>query len=366
MLGERGTLPSQAECPLRVAVLKWSEQDGISDALCYELAKMEHEVVTFVPSEPLPGDVDILLTHGPHGDLLSLLRESKARPSSQHPVTVHWNTEGWPDLRTPPWLLQSVAAWRSWLGRLQSRRSPSKLARHRLVALGNRYLQRFRYVGDYTYACRTGLLDCLFDSSRIYAALHLQRSGISVGYAPWGATPLFYEDLGLERDVDVLWMGKRGTRRRSQLLDQIRGKLARHGVEMLVFDNEERPFIYGDERTEYLNRARITINLTRTWYDDNYSRFALAAPNRSLIVSEALLPHCPAFEEGVHYAAAPASQVAATILYYLRNEEERRALAESGYRLVTTKLRFEDSVRKMIGAGAARVKERGRRCAPSP
>jgi hypothetical protein len=63
-------------------------------------------------------------------------------------------------------------------------------------------------------------------------------------------------------------------------------------------DNEENPFIFGETRTAFLNRAKITLNITRTWYDDNFSRFAYAVPNRSLVVSEPLLPHCPEYEAG--------------------------------------------------------------------
>lgn len=163
--------------------------------------------------------------------------------------------------------------------------------------------------------------------SEVYAQLHT-RHGLPTIFAPWGSTPEDYADLGLERDIDVLGMGKRATKRRSKHLDRIRGAFADCGVHMHVADNEENPFIFAEERMRFLNRAKITLNLTRTWYDDNFSRFSMAAPNRCLIVSEPLLSHCPSYQPGIHYVAAPIERLAETILYYLKKVwQARRSVA---------------------------------------
>jgi hypothetical protein len=145
-------------------------------------------------------------------------------------------------------------------------------------------------------------------------------------------------------------MGARATRRRSQLLDRVRQELNSYSVNMHVADNEENPFIFGETRTRFLNRAKITLNLTRTWYDDNYSRFVYAIPNRSLVVSEPLLPHCPDFEAGVHYVSAPIDKLAQAIVYYLTHDHERQAIVENAYRLITTKLTFRNSIALLIDA----------------
>jgi hypothetical protein len=134
------------------------------------------------------------------------------------------------------------------------------------------------------------------------------------------------------------------------LLDQVRGKLRKRGVDIHVVDNREQPFVFGEDRTRLLNRAKITLNLTRTWYDDNYSRFALAAPNRSLIVSEPLLPHCPQYEAGVHYVSAPIDQLANTIVSYLENEAKRQRIVENAYQFVTTELTFHNSIKTIMDA----------------
>jgi hypothetical protein len=97
-----------------------------------------------------------------------------------------------------------------------------------------------------------------------------------------------------------------------------------------------------------MNRAKITLNITRTWYDDNFSRFAMAAPNRSLIVSEPMLPHCPEYQAGIHYVAAPIEELAETILHFLRAEDERRAITDRAYTLVTEELTLVNSVRRVM------------------
>lgn len=101
---------------------------------------------------------------------------------------------------------------------------------------------RLRRLGDYEYAYRKGWINILADSSMIYARLNENR-GIPTIHIPWGPTSSVYADLGLERDIDVLWMGTRGTRRRSRLLDQVRQELRSYGVEMYFADKSTRSFL---------------------------------------------------------------------------------------------------------------------------
>ena len=134
------------------------------------------------------------------------------------------------------------------------------------------------------------------------------------------------------------------------ILDRVRRELEANGVRMHVADGKENPFIFGDERIYYLNRSKVTLNITRTWYDDNFSRMALAAPNRSLVVSETILPHCSSLLAGTHYVAAPVETLAETILYYLDHEEERLRIVDNAYHLVTTKLVFRESIKSIMDA----------------
>ena len=333
----------------RVAVVEWiDEEDGLPQVIHDELARLGHQPTYLKHFGQVPENVDVVFSYAPYGKFIPIARQVGAIPEPVRPTLVHWNTEGMPDLRLPWLWVRFFSILRSWVGRLDlakaldgTGQSGSLLSRFE-----NRIL-RYRYIGDYYYAYRKGWLSVYADSSAVYAGIH-RNHGLPTIVAPWGGTPLWYEDLALERDIDVLWMGKYGSRRRRILLTNTINELRARGLKVHVADNVENPFIFGKERTRYLNRARVTLNITRTWYDDNYSRFAMAAPNRSLIVSEPLLPHCPEYVPGVHYVSAPIEKIPETILAYLENDAARNEIIENAYKLVTTELAFQHSIRKIM------------------
>ena len=316
----------------QVAVIEWeAEEDGLPQVIYNELSRLGHSPIYFPHDTEIPQDADVIFSFGPYGNFLNIGRQISCLPSQERPTWAHWNTEGLPGLLLPWVFVKYLGAFRSYIGRFGENggRSEQLLYNLLLKPWENRAL-RFRYVGDYYYAYRKGLLNVFSDSSTIYAQIH-QSHGLPTIVAPWGGTPIWYNDLGIDRDLDVLWMGQRGSNRRSRSLDRIREELFKRGVEIYVADNLENPFIFGKERTEYLNRAKITLNLTRTWFDDNFSRFAMAAPNHSLIVSEPLLPHCPQYIAGKHYVSAQKEKLAERIVYYLENDDRRKSITDDAY-----------------------------------
>jgi hypothetical protein len=337
--------------PGTVAIPHGNERDGIAEVISDELNALGYQTVHFQIGSLIPEKAEVVFSFGPYGKFLTIPRQLAKIPPDRKPIFVHWNTEGIPDLRIPWKIMSSIAGWRSWLGRVHDARNGSARipGTKRLFSLIESRMSRFRYLGDYYYAHRRGWLDIFADTSEIYAEIH-RRHGLPTIVAHWGATPQWYKDLGLKRDIDVLWMGTRGTRRRSKLLDRLRSELESSGVRMHLADGKENPFIFGNERIYYLNRSKITLNITRTWYDDNYSRMALAAPNRSLIVSETIFPHCPSFLAGTHFVSVPVEKLAETILYYLEHEEERSRIVDNAYQLVTTKLLFRESIKSIMDA----------------
>lgn len=342
----------------KVAIVKWWDNDEIAQAIGHELSALGYTALYFRFDQPIPNDVDTVFSFAPYGKLLPLASKVSRISPEKRPIFVHWNTEGMPDLRIPWGAMSALSACRSYVDRLSEsdNRWLRAMANKSPISWVNKNSYRFRYLGDYHYAYRKGWLNVFADSSAVYAQLHSQH-GLPTVVAPWGSTQDWYAELGLARDIDVLWMGKRGTKRRSDILDRVREELNLHGVEIYVADNEENPFVFGEERTRFLNRAKITLNITRTWYDDNFSRFAMAAPNRSLIVSEPLLPHCPAYKSGLHYVSAPIEDLAKTILYYLDHQNERQRIVENAYRLSTTEVTFANSIKNIMKARAGVAKE---------
>jgi hypothetical protein len=337
----------------RIAIPRWEMRDEIALMIGKELKLLGHLPVYFLFYEDVPENIDILLTFGPYGPLLPIWQQTAERKANQRPIVIHWNTEGIPDLRIPSIWIKKVGSWRSLIGRLDYSKSPFQRGLSHMPPLSwwNHLGFRYRYHGDYQFAYEKGWLNQLFDTSEIYTKIRSQM-GLPTEYAPWGISSFWYEDLHLNRDIDVLWMGKRGTHRRSSILDRVNKELRSKGVNMYIADNEQNPFIFGDLRTRYLNRAKITLNITRTWYDDNFSRFILAAPNKSLIISEPVLPHCREFQKDLHYISSPIENLSQSILYYLEHEDERQKIIENAYQFVTDELQFSRILENMLQIAA--------------
>lgn len=118
---------------------------------------------------------------------------------------------------------------------------------------------------------------------------------------------------------------------------------------MYIADNEENPFIYGNTRTRFLNRAKITLNILPTWYDPGFPfRFNLAAANKSLVISDPLQNHAPVYRASKHYISSPLSTLTDTIIYYLKHAEEREKVVEEAYELVTKRLTLTNSIRIIL------------------
>ena len=333
----------------RVALVQWAPADGISEAIGQELAGLGYAVAPFLAGAPLP-PADLVITFAPHGRWWPIAQQVGALPPGRRPALIHWGTEGFPDPRTPWPLIAALGRLRSASEALED--SPAagrrRLARTPLLRAYNRRLFRFRYVGDNLRALERGWLTALADVSEWYARIYREH-GHPASFVPWGSAPSWHADLGLERDIDVLWMGKRRNGRRSDLIDQVRRTLERQGVKMYVADGVERPFIFGEERTRLLNRTKLTLNVRTRWFNSGFTfRFHTVAGNRCVVVSEPFMTHVSRYRAGEHYAEAPADQLAEKILHLLAHEDERRAIAERAYQLVTTEMTLRESVKQLL------------------
>ena len=342
----------------RVALVKWQDSDGKSDAIQRELEALGCRVVPFRFDQAVPLDVDMVLTFAPYNRWLPIARQVGMCPRPRRPLLVHWHTEGMPNPALPLALTRFMGSVRSWLDRLNDGEDaglPVRLRRSLLSRINSR-ASRYRFVGDYCWTRRLGWLDLLVDFSE--AQIGFWRClGLPSVYIPWGTASgrEWWADLGLERDIDVLWMGQRRNRRRSNLIEHLRADLQKHGLRVHVVDGVENPFVFGEKRTEILNRAKIILNLQTVWYDNCFiSRFHVAAGNRCLVVSEPFLMHSAEYRPGVHYVQAETAALAETVLYYLEHAEERAVIAENAFQLVTTRLTLRNSVEKLLQIAAER------------
>lgn len=335
---------------MKVALIKWGDSDGITNAIHRELIALGNEVKTFRFDASLPLPADVILTFAPYGSLLHVFRQIMPLSRQDRPIFVHWNMESLPNPKLPWTITSCIASFRSWVDRLNAHKEGwvKSLLAIPPLNLVNRRMQKYRFLGDYHHYYREGWLDLLVDTSEFQAAVH-RSHGVPAAFVPWGTSPEWYADLELERDIDVFWMGKQRTGRRARLLEELKGIFASKNINFYIADGVHNPLVFGDTRTELLNRSKITLNLLPTWYDTNFAfRFHMTAGNRSLVVSEPILSHCPQHEPGIHYVSAPTGRLSDTIAHYLVNADERKRITDAAYELVTERMTFRSSVSMLL------------------
>ena len=333
---------------LHIGVVNWGKGDGVAGMIADTLSDLEYKTVTkFFHDARLPNDLDIIVIHGPLGSLVPLMNQLLDIAPSSRPVFVLWMTEQLPNPNLPEWFRYAISLGRSRVERLLFRQNAQEEwyldPRLRWVTTK---MHRFRYYGDLYWLAKQGNPFVLAAGSR-WICQYLDKKGFDpveayVGYhQDWG------EDLGLECDIPVLWIGKVGTNRRQHLLKKIRKALKSRGVEVLVIDGNENPYVFGEERTILLNRTKIVLNILRTKWDNNAFRYYLSAPNHALIVTEPTLTHTP-FTPGMHLVEAPLEKMADTICHYLTHEKERQQIVEQAYQLVTSELTLKHGINRIL------------------
>ncbi|MFN8496863.1 MAG: glycosyltransferase [Anaerolineae bacterium] len=334
---------------MRIGVGFWQNGDGIATEIVATLAELGHEGVGFDCYGPLPGDVELVLVYGPFGSVVPVVKQLLALPVAQRPLFAFWMTEQFPDPSLPEWLWRSVGTTRSAIERLVTAETPSRVWSSRpMFGFATRGLSRFRYYGDLHWLKSHGLPDVLAIGS-LWTADLLERRGFRPTVAYMGASNRWSYPLNLDRDIPVLWLGKIATSRRGTLLKRMRDQLAGRDIEIMVIDGVEHPYVFGEDRNVLFNRTKVTLNLLREQWDDNSMRYYLAAPCRSLIVTEPTLPHTP-FVPGVHFVEAPIEQLADTICHYLSHEDERRQIADNACQLTTTELTMKNGLLTIVNA----------------
>ena len=320
---------------MRIGIVVWDPGEEIAAEASQSFSELGHDVFEFPAQAELPRNLDLIFAYGPFGSMVPLARQLIAIPEARRPAFIFWQIEPLPNPAQPKWLIKALGKLRSRIERLATRQVGKGEWQ---VLPGWRLLTskafRYRYCGDLLWLQEEGVLTLLVMGSHPNSDF-LRELGLDSFQPPspsfregWGA------DLNLKRDVPVLWLGKSATRRRRRYLERVRRDLRALGIEMMVIDGIENPYIFGEARTRLLNRTSIVLNLLRNTWDSHAARFQLAAMNRALVVSEPCLEHT-GFRAGEHFVVAPVGEIARTIQQYLENEEERRQIADRAYDLIS-------------------------------
>lgn len=338
-----------------ITVLYWYDSvDDVAYTLANSLRTLGYRPLLqhYAANDPLDR-TRFLFTYAPWGRIQKVRARLEAVVAHKRPFWIHWSTEDCPDIRLPGAVTMPIGHALALLDRLEDRNGhAARVAQIPIVRWTNRKFHKFRYVGAYAGALRSGLMGMLVEYSKVYADYY-RSIGLPAEYARWGliseCTPIDETALPQERDIDVLWIGTRRTKRRSRLLDWVTGELSARGKSVYVVDGISHPPVYHQERASLLRRAKVTLNLLPTWDDSALAyRWPLVAAHRSLLVTEESLPHAPEYRPGEHYVAAGTPDLVNTICHYLDHPDEREPIVECAHEAVTRGHGILDSVRQIM------------------
>lgn len=202
-----------------------------------------------------------------------------------------------------------------------------------------RGMKRYYRLQEYM---RDGRIDYLFTTTEAKHRLLVEKA-YDVPFIPFGYHRSLGEYHGLERDVDVLFLGRLNSGRRAVLLRNLSAELLAQGVKLKIVDSD----CYGAERTELLNRTKISIDLPRVPWDFAIERFLMSMSCGALLVSEGKQSVEP-FKAGVHFVQTQASDMADTILRYLRNEREREEISLAAREFVNKEVTLKRSMVQLL------------------
>lgn len=180
----------------------------------------------------------------------------------------------------------------------------------------------------------------------------LSERGILADRVPLGYEPSCGHDVGLPRDIDVLFLGVQDVPRRNRLLRSLRKK----GIRIHAVGSYVDPSCWGEHRTELLNRTKILLNLARTPGEFPDLRLILGMANKALVISEPIYRPDP-FVPGRHFISATIDEMPEKIRYYLAHDEERASISERAHGLITQGVTMERSVSRILDLISLRAQQ---------
>jgi len=256
----------------------------------------------------------------------NVTRKLLATPRHRRPYVLIWHSEPLPPARAAglpaPWLsVREVAKIM-----LRDPRATDVYTNYRTL----RSLQR------------AGIPDVLVLSSRGRQEFLAER-GIAGDFAALGCGTSMGRDLGMLRDIDVLFLGILNVPRRNRLLAALR----KQGINLTMAGSWSDPSLWGEARTRLLNRTKILVNLARTPSEFSGYRLSLGMANGALVVSEPIYRPEP-FLPGTHFVMVSTENMAAGIRHYLEAEDERRIITDTAARFVKEHATLERSTERIV------------------
>ena len=333
---------------------------------------LEHDAITLTAGDPRTLRCDLLLVAGEGPQLAWLPQLLGDRIPAGRPTTVFWQLEPLPP---PSYGLRAEARGRrlaqcDWEGLANGWLKPIRKfipARNLLLTAVQRWRARplrremsnsgesefeTLHPGAVQYVVaqaewiirnyRRGWIDHVFTST-LPRQHFLSGRGIPAGFAPVGHHDAWGHDLGQERDVDVLFLGRFRKSRRRILLAEIRKQLAASDIRLVTIDRE----CFGRRRTALLNRTRILLNLLKFPWDHPGMRMLAAMGCGAMVVSERCSDTAP-YRDHEHFMAADPDELVDAVVYYVQHESERAEIARRAFDFVSQELTMHAVLSKFM------------------
>ncbi|MDZ7638930.1 MAG: glycosyltransferase [Bryobacterales bacterium] len=283
-------------------------------------------------AEQIPDEGGAVWVHGNAAFFPKLFRRLKRLPRQRRPFVVIWHNEPLP----PP--------------RASGLAYPMPHAREIAKILLRDPRATDVYTNWFTLRelHRQALPDVLVVSAPGRHAF-LSERGIPSHFVPLGYAAEMGRDLGLERDIDVLFLGALDVPRRNRILKSLRGQ----GVNVTAVGDWKNPAYWGENRTALLNRAKILLNVPRTAGEYSGLRILLGMANKALVISEPIWDPAP-YVPGRHFLMAPVDEMAGLVRRYLTDETARAAVVDEAYRTAIGEFTMERSVERILQIVASR------------
>ncbi len=200
-------------------------------------------------------------------------------------------------------------------------------------------MTQYLWVADMVAA---GALDQVCASTRPRVEF-LESRGIPARLVPLGWHADWGRDLQLERDVDVLFLGRFHGNRRAPLLQRLSAELEANGRKLEIVDTG----CWGADRNRLLSRTKVLLHLPKFAWEFCGMRILMGMGCGALVVSEACRNSEP-YEPGVHFAQAEVDRLSETILHYLEHEQERAEITSQARTYLEGDLTLGASLESML------------------
>jgi len=179
---------------------------------------------------------------------------------------------------------------------------------------------------------------------------HLEQLDIPAEFIPVGWHPIWGQYNNLQRDIDIVFIGNIQKRwdYRGRIIQMAQKQLAAKGYAITITDRN----CFGQTRTDLLNRSKIVLDIVRAPWEIPGMRLLIAMSCGALVVSCGFAGNAGPYRAGAHFIEAGPEKLTETLLYYLKNEDQRKTIADAGRLLVTETVTMEKSLCQMLNLAA--------------